>query len=335
VEGEEAGGAPVGLLQGDLDVDLLVRAPAGPGTPGAGTIAEEGREEVREAAVRVLAREPAVRAARAVRPRPGRSAGEPLREVRPGVGIDVGGLGLLVALPVGPEAIVQLALLGVAQDLVRLVDLLEARLGLGVAGVDVGVVLARELAERGADRLLARLAPHAQYPVVVPEVHPRPPPGRRAGAPAPRHQGSYPVLLGRPVAVPFGVSTGREGRMRRAPHPAPAPFPPVGIGLRQGACPGRASDRDARVAAMRVWLARPERGAPNLPPRRRPGIAFADPAPGGRKRALSTAESIPARTTGEAVHPRSARGRAHPRLPVVTCLHGPPSSDLGCAPVSP
>src|SRR5579864_4121479 len=62
--------------------------------------------------------------------------------------------------------------LGVVQNLVRLVDLLEARLGvLLVAGVDVGMVLPRQLPERLADRLLVRVPRHAEYLVVVLELH--------------------------------------------------------------------------------------------------------------------------------------------------------------------
>ena len=45
------------------------------------------------------------------------------------------------------EAVVLGALVGIGQDGVGLVDLLEALLGLLVAGVPVGVVLQRELAE--------------------------------------------------------------------------------------------------------------------------------------------------------------------------------------------
>src|SRR3989449_320716 len=47
-------------------------------------------------------------------------------------------------LPFGTDRVVALALLGIGEDLVRLVDLLEALLGARVL-VDVRVVLAREL----------------------------------------------------------------------------------------------------------------------------------------------------------------------------------------------
>ena len=55
--------------------------------------------------------------------------------------------GALELVPVGAEQVVLLALLGVGQDGVRLVDVLEPLLGGLVAGVPVGMVLARELAE--------------------------------------------------------------------------------------------------------------------------------------------------------------------------------------------
>ena len=65
-------------------------------------------------------------------------------------------LRLLVHPPVGAELVVLLALLGVAEHLVGLVDLLELRLGGLVAGVHVGMVLAGELAVRLLDLLLRR-----------------------------------------------------------------------------------------------------------------------------------------------------------------------------------
>ena len=52
--------------------------------------------------------------------------------------------------PFWPERVVALALLGIGQDLVRAGDLLEALLRLRVL-VDVGVMLARELAIGAAD----------------------------------------------------------------------------------------------------------------------------------------------------------------------------------------
>ena len=73
------------------------------------------------------------------------------------------------------RAVVLLALLGVAEDVVRLGDLLEALLGLLVAGVLVGVVLARELAVRLLDLVGRGLALDAEHLVVVLCGHRRPP----------------------------------------------------------------------------------------------------------------------------------------------------------------
>ena len=70
-------------------------------------------------------------------------------------------------LPVGAEFVVSFALLGVAQDFVRLVDFLELFLrGLFVFG-DVRVILPREFAEGLANLLVARAAPDAQCLVVI------------------------------------------------------------------------------------------------------------------------------------------------------------------------
>ena len=54
------------------------------------------------------------------------------------------------------DLVVLLALLGVAEHVVRGGDLLEALLGVLVAGVRVGVVLLRELPVRARDVLLGR-----------------------------------------------------------------------------------------------------------------------------------------------------------------------------------
>ena len=64
-------------------------------------------------------------------------------------------------------AVVLLALLGVAEHVVGLGDLLEARLGLLVVGVAVGVVLARELAVGLLDLLGGRLLVDPERLVVV------------------------------------------------------------------------------------------------------------------------------------------------------------------------
>ena len=64
-------------------------------------------------------------------------------------------------------AVVGRAALGVGEDLVGLGGLLELLLGLGVVGVDVGVQLARELAEGLLDLLLGGVALDAEHLVGV------------------------------------------------------------------------------------------------------------------------------------------------------------------------
>src|SRR2546422_30918 len=71
---------------------------------------------------------------------------------------------LRIALPVGTEGVVATALLGVGQDLVRLVDLLEACV---LTFVDVGMVLTGELPVRGLDGLVVRLSVDAQDLIVI------------------------------------------------------------------------------------------------------------------------------------------------------------------------
>jgi hypothetical protein len=74
---------------------------------------------------------------------------------------------LLDLLPIVAPAVVLLALLGIGEHRVGLADLLELRLGLLVAGVDVGVVLAGELAVGGLDVLFGRGAADAEHRVIV------------------------------------------------------------------------------------------------------------------------------------------------------------------------
>jgi hypothetical protein len=69
--------------------------------------------------------------------------------------------------PVGTVLVVKGPLLGIGKHVVRLRDLLEARLGLLVARVQVGMVLARKLAEGGRDLFLRRGPRHAEHLVVV------------------------------------------------------------------------------------------------------------------------------------------------------------------------
>ena len=73
---------------------------------------------------------------------------------------------LLLLTPVGAEAVVALALLGIGQHLVRLAKLLESILRVAV-GVDVRVVRASQLAVRAADRVLIRVTRDAEHLVVV------------------------------------------------------------------------------------------------------------------------------------------------------------------------
>src|SRR5690606_41394367 len=78
---------------------------------------------------------------------------------------------LLVGLPVGAELVVLRARLWRAERLIGLAHCLEARLGLGIAGVHVRVVLPGELPERLLDLLLGRGLGDAKDGVVVAEVH--------------------------------------------------------------------------------------------------------------------------------------------------------------------
>ena len=90
-------------------------------------------------------------------PPPGPPPPRPRPPLRPDV---------LACAPVRPKPVVLRALLGVAQHLVGLGDLAEARRGVRVVA-DVGVVLAREAAVGAADLVGARPARHAEHLVVV------------------------------------------------------------------------------------------------------------------------------------------------------------------------
>ena len=74
------------------------------------------------------------------------------------------------------EAVIGGALVGVLEDVVGLVDLLEAMLAVLVAGIAVGMPLHRELAERGLQLRLARGALDSQDLVVAALCHPSLPP---------------------------------------------------------------------------------------------------------------------------------------------------------------
>src|SRR5204863_8274695 len=75
-------------------------------------------------------------------------------------------LEILAGLPVAAHLVVRRALLRILEDLVGLVDFLEARLRVRHLA-DVGVVLASELAVRWLDVVLRRAARRAQCLVVV------------------------------------------------------------------------------------------------------------------------------------------------------------------------
>ena len=142
-------------------VEVVVRRPAAGGGLGAGRrAAEEGAEEVAEAG-QVLADACGTRSGRRHDPVERRRTD---RRRRPGRRHR--SAGALVGLPVGAQLVVGLALLGVAEDLVGLVDLLEALSAAG-ALVDVRMVLARKLPEGLLDVGLAGRPRDAEGRVVV------------------------------------------------------------------------------------------------------------------------------------------------------------------------
>src|SRR5438876_2914177 len=159
-------GALVGLRESDLDLALdilaLSSARSRPrtcatehvvrvGEPAVRGLSKEGAEEVGEptriVAERVLARLSRVHVLEAAGPR-GTSA--PLREL----------------LPLGSDSVISLSLVGIAQDFVSLVDLLEAPLGVRLL-VDVRVVLTRELPVGLLDVVGRGVLRNAQRLVVV------------------------------------------------------------------------------------------------------------------------------------------------------------------------
>ena len=73
------------------------------------------------------------------------------------------------------EAVIGGALVAVLEDLVGLVDFLEAVLAVGVAGIAVGVELHRELAIGGLEIGVGRAAFDAQHLVIVALGHGRSP----------------------------------------------------------------------------------------------------------------------------------------------------------------
>src|SRR5664279_4006507 len=85
--------------------------------------------------------------------------------------------GLRKGLPVRAEEVVFRALLGIGEDLVGLVDLLELRLCGSVAGLDVRVVLAGQLAEGTLDLRRGGVTLDPERRVVIAIVHQSGPPG--------------------------------------------------------------------------------------------------------------------------------------------------------------
>ena len=159
--------------------------------PAACTAAEEGAEEVAEArdvlgVTPILEAHPAGEAA----------SGSTGSSSEPGEGVasTAGRAGLLIRLPVRTELVIGLALLGVREDLVGLADLLEALLGAGVPGVDVGMVLAGKTTEGLLDVGLIGALLYAKRGVVIAILHPSPsvakPP--RVAAPAGRRASWHP-----------------------------------------------------------------------------------------------------------------------------------------------
>src|SRR5581483_10421243 len=190
-----------------------------------------------------------------------------------------GALPLFVAAPVGAELVVLLSLLGVGEDVVRLVDLLEALLGRLVVRVEVGVELTGELAVSRADLFVGGSLFEPQGRVVVLELHPwhlvpRPPgtrlrryrtarsAGRPPGQAGPqrmgrRRPGQPRTPPGRRPAWPGRGRSAPTGSGRRCPTGSPSAArrscPRPGPSSRPGSCPGcrAASSRPGRPGCRR------------------------------------------------------------------------------------
>jgi hypothetical protein len=107
---------------------------------------------------------------RAEAARPAARVHVPCPALRP-VGRPAGGAGLLVRPPVGAQLVVFLPFFGIAEDFVGLVDLLELGFGGFIAGVDVGMVFAGELAVRLLQLLRGGRLRNTERRIVVLEVH--------------------------------------------------------------------------------------------------------------------------------------------------------------------
>ena len=162
---DRALGAAVRVLEVDQHLGVVVLAldAAAPARAGAA-----GRAAPRRTATR---RSRSGRSPRAPKELPPAPNGAALAAAELEAGVPVRRrLELLAGLPVAAHLVVGGALLRVLQDLVGLVDLLEARLGVGHLA-DVGVVLAGELAVGLLDVVLRRAARDAERLVVVLVLH--------------------------------------------------------------------------------------------------------------------------------------------------------------------
>src|SRR5206468_12825508 len=149
---------------GGLDLVLVVRASAALGA----TPAEDAREQVPQPAERAETRE--IEADPGASP-PGASPAPP----PPGP----------IVRAVAAQPVVALALLGIAQDVLRLVDFLEAVRRLGVAGIAIGMVLLSEPTKRLLDFVHRRRLRDPEDLVIVLRRGHQPLSPRGRGSPAP------------------------------------------------------------------------------------------------------------------------------------------------------
>src|SRR5690606_10479837 len=169
----------------------------------------------------------------------------------------------------GAVLVVHAPLLGVGEDGVRLVDLLEALLGPGVVGVTVGVVLGGQLAEGAPDLVLGRALRYPQDLVVVLVGCHGSPHGQGHG-----HGHGHARRHGRGRGQ--GRGHGPARRPRRAPQPASSSAKTVtrATRTRRSPCtkpasntwsmvPGVAPSRSGPVVGASWWLG--TTGSPGRP----------------------------------------------------------------------
>ena len=139
----------VGKRQLDLDLDVTPTLGRGPVSGGTTATIEEAPEQITQVEV-------------------GTGAGEvkPLSTARSRPRTWPEGLA---------EGVVLLALLGIGEHVMGLTDLLEALLGRRIAGIGIGMILARQLAVRLFDLVLARPLGDAQGVVVTRHAPVQPP----------------------------------------------------------------------------------------------------------------------------------------------------------------